>query len=105
MDKEIEYEEDLDDIDFNNYKGIFYDESAEKYQDEETGAHFEYKDMCMRLNRLKRQIEIKELINKPPMSVNQSQPPLKAINDPQPPIKQDNPKESEVVNPSGKFKN
>lgn len=54
---EIDYGEDLDQIDFENYKGIFYEEPAEKYQDEVTGAHFEYFDMCRRLKRLQKELE------------------------------------------------
>ena len=48
-----DYDEDLDDIDFNNYKGFFYaDDPGQKYQDKVTGAHFEYADMCTRLRAL-----------------------------------------------------
>ena len=45
------YEDDLDDIDYNNYKGIFFGEEnpSTKYQDPETGAHFDYKDLIKRL--------------------------------------------------------
>ena len=44
------YEEDLDEIDFNNYRGIYYeDEPGRKYQDPDTGAHFNFKDMYQRL--------------------------------------------------------
>lgn len=31
----------------------YEDESEEKYEDPETGAHFEYYDFCKRLARLK----------------------------------------------------
>lgn len=49
-----DYEEDLDCVDLQNYKGMFYnDDPGLKFQDETTGAHFEYKDMCRRLERLK----------------------------------------------------
>lgn len=41
-----------------NYKGFFYDNPGQKYQDEVTGAHFEYFDMCLRLKRLRKQITI-----------------------------------------------
>lgn len=45
--------EDVDDIDFQNYKGIYAnDESGQKYQCPETGAHFEYKDLCRRMMRI-----------------------------------------------------
>ena len=44
-----------------NYKGIYFDDdSGEKYQCPETGAHFEYYDMYRRLNRVKRDREKKE---------------------------------------------
>ena len=53
-----DYEEDLDCIDFQNYKGMFYnDDPGLKYQDEITGAHFEHKDMCRRLEHLKRTLQ------------------------------------------------
>lgn len=37
---------------FDNYKGIYADNNAEdkKYIDPQTGAHFEYFDICNRLN-------------------------------------------------------
>ena len=45
--------EDLDDIDFGNYKGIYAnDEAGQKYQCPETGAHFEVSDLCRRLVRV-----------------------------------------------------
>ena len=47
-------DEDVNDIDFQNYKGIFFGEShTERYEDEETGAHFEYNDLCKKLSNLK----------------------------------------------------
>lgn len=53
----INYSEDLDPIDFKNYKGMFYEEdSGQKFQDPETGAHFEYEDMCCRLMDLQREV-------------------------------------------------
>ncbi|CAI2359488.1 unnamed protein product [Moneuplotes crassus] len=56
-----EYEEDLDDIDFQNYKGIFYeDDPTSKYQDPETGAHFDYTDVCKRLFKIQRSRESAE---------------------------------------------
>lgn len=34
-----------------NYKGIYFnDDPNSKFTDPETGAHFEFKDMCTRLN-------------------------------------------------------
>lgn len=45
-----EKDEDLDDINFDNYKGIYAnEENGQKYQCPETGAHFEYKDLCKRI--------------------------------------------------------
>ena len=50
---EDDYEEDLDDIDYGNYKGIYFnDDASKKYQDPETGAHFDHHDICMRLTRI-----------------------------------------------------
>ena len=55
---ETNYEEDLDCIDFNNYKGIFFEEEpGRKYQDEVTGAHFEYTAMCRRLRLLQKELQ------------------------------------------------
>lgn len=54
--EENEYDEDLDDIDFGNYKGIFFDDDpTTKYQCPETGAHFNFKDICNRLGRIKQE--------------------------------------------------
>ena len=45
---------DIDNIDFNNFKGIYIDEDPNrKYQDPETGCHFEYYDLCKRMAKLK----------------------------------------------------
>ena len=45
---------DIDNLDFNNFKGIYFDEDPNrKYQDPETGCHFEYYDLCKRLAKLK----------------------------------------------------
>ena len=50
-----DHNEDLDCIDLNNYKGMFYnDDSGLKYQDAKTGAHFEFENMCKRLIKLKK---------------------------------------------------
>ena len=71
--KQPNYEEDLDCIDFQNYKGIFYNDSSQKFQDEKTGAHFEYKDMCRRLTKLKKSLpEFRDSIkeNKSSMTLN-----------------------------------
>lgn len=45
--------DDIDNIDFNNYKGIYADDDAgQKYTCPETGAHFEPKDLCKRIYRV-----------------------------------------------------
>lgn len=57
-DNQPNYTDDLDCIDFQNYKGMFFnDDPGLKYQDEITGAHFEYKDMCKRLEYIKRTLQ------------------------------------------------
>ena len=41
---------DVDDLDFNNFKGIYFnDDPNRKYQDPSTGCHFEYLDLCKRM--------------------------------------------------------
>ena len=45
-----------------NYKGIYYnDDAGQKFTDPETGAHFEFKDMCRRLIRIQQKREAYEL--------------------------------------------
>ena len=45
--------EDEEDIDFNNFKGIYFNEDPDsKYIDEVTGAHFTHVDMCERLQKI-----------------------------------------------------
>ncbi len=45
----------MDDLDFDNFKGIYFnDDPNRKYQDPETGCHFEYIDLCKRLISLKK---------------------------------------------------
>jgi hypothetical protein len=52
----------VDDIDFQNFKGIYFnDDPNRKYQDPETGSHFEYFDLCKRLSKLK---ELRKKIDK-----------------------------------------
>jgi hypothetical protein len=49
----------LDDIDFKNFKGIYFeDDPNRKYQDPETGCHFEYFDLCKRISKLKEKRKI-----------------------------------------------
>lgn len=46
-------DEDVDNIDFNNYKGIYADEDAgQKYTCPVTGAHFEPRDLCKRIYKV-----------------------------------------------------
>ena len=53
--EEDEVDDDLDDIDYANYKGIFYDDDpTTKYQDPETGAHFDFDDIWGRLMKIKK---------------------------------------------------
>jgi len=55
-----DYEDDIDDIDHEEYKGIYFnDDPSKKFQDEATGAHFDYGDMCKRLHRINEKL-IKE---------------------------------------------
>eukprot|EP00826_Nyctotherus_ovalis_P057968 TRINITY_DN7943_c0_g2_i3.p1 TRINITY_DN7943_c0_g2~~TRINITY_DN7943_c0_g2_i3.p1 ORF type:complete len:117 (+),score=32.53 TRINITY_DN7943_c0_g2_i3:78-428(+) len=68
--QEINYEEDLDQIDFDNYKGYFYDDCEEKYFDKETGAHFDFLDICFKLNQLKKKLEAEKDIRKPKITVD-----------------------------------
>ena len=45
--------DDDENIDFNNYKGIYAeDDAGQKYQCPETGAHFEPSDLCKRIYRI-----------------------------------------------------
>lgn len=53
-DVQRDVDSDIDNLDFNNFKGIYFDEDPNrKYQDPETGCHFEYYDLCKRLAKLK----------------------------------------------------
>ena len=54
-------------VDLTKYKGIYYNDDNKKYQDEETGAHFEYNDLKKRLEevlRIRNQIDELELMKK-----------------------------------------
>ena len=47
--------------DLINYKGIYSnDDAGQKYTDPETGAHFEFRDMCKRLTRIMQKREAYE---------------------------------------------
>ena len=59
---EKKVDSDVDDVDFNNFKGIYFqDDPNKKYTDPETGAHFEYFDLCKRMAKLK---ELRKKIDK-----------------------------------------
>jgi hypothetical protein len=52
-----ENNEDIDDVDFPNYKGIYdNDDIGPKFIDEITGAHFNYADMCRKLLRIQQEL-------------------------------------------------
>jgi len=38
-----------------NFKGLLFDKPDEKYTDPETGAHFEYHDLCERISQVQLQ--------------------------------------------------
>jgi hypothetical protein len=39
-------------VDLTKYKGIYYNDDNKKFQDDETGAHFEFRDLCRRLDHI-----------------------------------------------------
>ena len=46
-------QDEADDMDLKNYKGIYANEdNTQKYQCPITGAHFEVKDLCRRLSKV-----------------------------------------------------
>lgn len=46
-------DDDVDNIDFANYKGIYAeDDTEQKYTCPVTGAHFEFNDICRRLSKV-----------------------------------------------------
>jgi hypothetical protein len=59
MKKYNDSSEDIDNIDPNNYKGIFYNAGVKDthYVDPNNGAHFSFGHMCALLNQLKAQRE------------------------------------------------
>jgi len=58
--------EDIDNVDFANYKGIYAEEDNDtKYTCPVTGAHFEFKDISKRLNKVlmhRKRLEEQELL-------------------------------------------
>lgn len=60
--KKIDAEDsDVDDIDFDNFKGIYFGDKHEKYQDPVTGCHFEYNNLCSRLHKLREKRKVLDL--------------------------------------------
>lgn len=52
--KDKKEDSESEDVDFNNFKGIYFNDNPNgKYLDPETGCHFEYKDLCKRMIKLK----------------------------------------------------
>lgn len=50
---EYQEEETDEDVDHENYKGIYFEEEpGQKFQDPVTGAHFEFQSMCQILNEV-----------------------------------------------------
>ena len=58
--------DDIDNVDFANYKGIYAEEeSDQKYTCPKTGAHFEFNDVCKRLAKVlagRKRLEEQELL-------------------------------------------
>ena len=48
-------------FDLLNFKGMFFEQEHQKYTCPNTGAHFEPKDLCRRLNLVKNEREKQEL--------------------------------------------
>ena len=55
---EEDHQSDIDDLDFDNFKGIYFGDKVEKYQDPVSGCHFEYFDLCRRLSYLKQKRKV-----------------------------------------------
>ena len=49
---------DIDDVDFNNFKGMYFGKNNDKYIDPESGCHFRYDDFCRRLTKLKQKRKV-----------------------------------------------
>ena len=58
--------DDIDNVDFANYKGIYAEEQSDtKYTCPVTGAHFEFNDVCKRLAKIqagRKRMEEQELL-------------------------------------------
>ena len=50
---DLDVDSDVDDLNFENFKGIHFGDKVEKYQDPVTGCHFRYSDLCQRLVKMK----------------------------------------------------
>ncbi len=59
-------DDESDNVDFANYKGIYAEEDTEtKYTCPHTGAHFEFNDLCKRMNKIqlmRKRMEEQELL-------------------------------------------
>lgn len=59
-------DDDIDNVDYANYKGIYAEEDTEqKYTCPVTGAHFEFNDLCRRMNKIllmRKRMEEQELL-------------------------------------------
>lgn len=53
MKQDEDMNSDIDDVDFANFKGMYYNDKTEKYTDPQTGCHFKYDDLCRRMEALK----------------------------------------------------
>ena len=50
-------------VDLTKYKGIYFNDDNKKFQDDETGAHFQFLDLCKRIEfviQIRRRQEEKE---------------------------------------------
>lgn len=97
-----DHDSDIDDIDYQNFKGIYYGDDNKKYQDPVTGAHFEYYDLCKRLSRLKEKRKTYDA----ELGLPTDTPPMKSFNPKAPPKKQEERQKQEeaviVFNPPKK---
>lgn len=71
--------DDSDQIDLDNFKGIHFNEQegGSKYFDEETGAHFNFQELCTKLNLAKKVTEERE--NKPIVKIRSKKSKLTVI--------------------------
>jgi hypothetical protein len=53
MQKAMAVSDDVDKIDYDNFKGIYFGDENQKFICPHTGAHFEFRDFCVRLIALR----------------------------------------------------